>query len=274
MLSQMAPVAIVAFGLTVVLVMGDFDLSVVGMIGLSSAVVVTLMADDDVPVVAALLIAVVLAIGMGLINGALIAGIGASSFIITLASGQVFDGLELQVTGGETIFEGIPQAYLDIANHNLLGLDMAVWVALAAFGVLYLLLDHSQLGRWMYAIGGNPEAARLSGIAVKRTRVVGFVVVALCATVAAVLLTGQAGAYSNEVGSSFFLPTYAAVFLGAAVFRPGQFNLVGTLVGALLLEVMESGLIMLSLSNAVVLMVQGAILAAAVLLSTLQRRAA
>jgi ribose/xylose/arabinose/galactoside ABC-type transport system permease subunit len=126
----------------------------------------------------------------------------------------------------------------------------------------------------MYAIGGNQEAARLSGIAVKRIRTLGFIIVALCSMVAAIILTSRAGAYSNEVGTSFFLPTYAAVFLGAAVFKPGTFNLPGTLIGALFLEVISNGLTLLSLSNAIVLIVQGSILAGAVLLATLERRAA
>jgi ribose transport system permease protein len=274
LLAQMAPVAIVAFGLTVVLVMGDFDLSIVGIIGLSSAVIISLMSKSDVPMGLALVIGIVLAIAMGLLNGGLIAGIGASSFIITLAAGQVFSGVELEITGGQTIFDNIPQAYLNIATTDILGLASAVWIMLAVFVIIYLLLNQTQLGRYMYAIGGNAEAARLSGISVKRVRTLGFIITALCSMVAAVILTSRAGAYSNEVGTSFFLPTYAAVFLGAAVLRPGTFNLLGTLIGAVFLEVISNGLTLLSLSNAIVLIVQGAILAGAVLLATLQRRAA
>ena len=274
LVAQMAPVAIVAFGLTVVLVMGDFDLSIVGMIGLSSAVIISLMAKSDVPMGLALVIGILLAIAMGVLNGGLIAGIGASSFIITLAAGQVFSGIELEITNGQTIFDNIPQAYLNIATTDILGVASAVWIMLAVFVIIYLLLNQTQLGRYMYAIGGNPEAARLSGISVKRIRTLGFILTALCSMVAAVILTSRAGAYSNEVGTSFFLPTYAAVFLGAAVLRPGTFNLPGTLIGALFLEVISNGLTLLSLSNAVVLIVQGAILAGAVLLATVQRRAA
>jgi ribose transport system permease protein len=272
LLAQMAPVAIVAFGLNVVLVMNDFDLSVVGIIGLSSAIVVSLMAKSDVPLVLALLIGVALSVALGMLNGTMIAAFGASSFVVTLATGQIFSGIELEITNGQTIFNNIPQGFLDLATTQILGLDSAVWIALAAFIIIYLLLDYSQLGRAMYAIGGNPEAARLSGIAVKRIRTIGFVLVALCTFVAAMVLASRAGAYSNEIGTSFFLPTYAAVFLGAAVLRPGTFNVPGTLLGALFLEVISNGLTLLQLTNAVVLIVQGVILAAAVLLSTLQRR--
>jgi len=274
LLAQMAPVAIVAFGLTVVLVMGDFDLSIVGIIGLSSAVIVSLMSKSDVAWPLALIIGVLLAIAMGVLNGGLIAGIGASSFIITLAAGQVFSGVELEITGGQTIFDNIPTAFLNIATTNILGLSSAVWIMVAVFVIIYLLLNLTQLGRYMYAIGGNQEAARLSGISVKRIRTLGFIITALCSMVAAVILSSRAGAYSNEIGTSFFLPTYAAVFLGAAVLKPGTFNLGGTLIGALFLEVISNGLTLMSLSNAVVLIVQGAILAGAVLLATLQRRAA
>jgi ribose transport system permease protein len=271
-LAEMAPVAVVSFGLTVVLIMGDFDLSIVGMIGLADAVVVSLVAKSGVPVVVALIAGLGLAVVVGGFNGTLVARFGASSFIVTLAIGQVLTGIELQITDGQTIFQGIPQGFLNIATGTpILGIQNAVWIALAVFVALYLLLDHTALGRYMYAIGGNQEAARLSGIRIRWWRVLGFVIVSASCVLSSVLLAGQASAYSHDLGSTFFLPTYAAVFLGAAVIRPGTFTIVGTLIGTVFLEVVSNGLTILSLDTSVVSIVQGTLLAVAVILSTLQR---
>jgi ribose transport system permease protein len=271
-LTQWAPVAIMAYGATVLRVMDDFDLSLVGVIALTSGVMITLMAHSGVPVILALLIVFLLAIALGAVNGFLTAGLGVSSFVITLASGQVFTGIGLMVTGGETIYSGIPAGFLNISVGKVLGIQGSVWIAIGLFVFFFLMLDYSQIGRYMYAIGGNKEAARLSGIPVRWIRGLGFVIAACCATVTAVILTGQANAYSPELGVSYLLVPYSAVFLGAAVFRPGIPNVPGTLVGALFLQIIQTGLTTLRLESAIILVVQGAVLAASVVLSVVLSR--
>jgi ribose transport system permease protein len=271
---QFSPLAIIAFGMTVVLVMGDFDLSVAGMIGFGSALVVWLMSKHGVDYRLAIVAGLLVGIIGGAVNGALVAFAGASSFIITLASGQVFNGLEYQLTNQETLFSGIPNGYVRIGTGSFLGLSNQFFIMLGVLVVLYLLLEQSTLGRFMYAVGGNPEAARLSGVRVRELRALGFMIVGLCAVIGGVLITSQNDAHSPNLGTPFFLPSFASVFLGSAILRPGKFNVLGTLVGAFFLEVISTGLIQLSLSTSVVLLVQGVILAAAVLLSRLGRRAA
>lgn len=272
-LAEMAPVAIVAFGLTAVLVMGDFDLSIVGMIGLGAAIVVSLMAKSGVPVILAIVISFLIAAGIGTVNGTVVAKFGASSFITTLAIGQVLTGINLKLTGGQVIFEGVPGGFDRIAQGTpILGIQNSVWIALGFFVVGYVMLEHTAVGRYMYAIGGNREAARLSGIQVTGIRIAGFVIVAVCSMAAAILLSSTAGAYSFTLGSTYFLPTYAAVFLGAAVLRPGSFSMLGTLIGAVFLEVVSNGLATQSAEPSIVQIVQGGVLAIAVLLSTLEGR--
>ena len=268
---QFSPLAIIGFGLTVVLVMGDFDLSVAGMIGLSSAVVVSLMSRSGVNFWVAILIGLLVGVGGGAVNGVLIAFAGASSFIITLAMGQVFNGLEYLITKQETLFQGIPTGYAKIATGTFLGLSNQFFIMLGVLLILYLLLEQSTIGRFMYALGGNQEAARLSGIRVRELRTVGFMIVGVCAVIAGVLITSQNDSQQPNSGMPFFLPAFASVFLGSAVLRPGRFNVLGTLVGAFFLEVISVGLTELSLSTSVILLVQGVILAGAVLLSRLGR---
>jgi len=271
---QFSPLAIIAFGLTVVLVMGDFDLSVAGMIGLSSAVVVSLMSVNHLGFLLAILIGILVGMAGGAVSGGLVAFAGASSFIITLAMGQVYNGLEYQITNQETIFSGIPKAYANIATGSFLGLSNQFFIMLFVLLVLYLLLEQSTIGRYMYALGGNQEAARLSGIRVRELRTAGFMIIGVCSVIAGVLISSQNDSQSPNSGAPFFLPAFAAVFLGSAVLRPGKFNVLGTLVGAFFLEVISTGLTELSLSTSVILIVQGVILAGAVLLSRIGRKAA
>jgi ribose transport system permease protein len=270
---EFSPLAIIAFGMTVVLVMGDFDLSVAGMVGLGSAVVVWLMSKHGIDYRFAIILGLIVGVAGGALNGLLVAFAGASSFIITLAFGQVFNGLEYSITKQQTLFSGIPNAYQRIATGSFLGLSNQFFIMLGVLLILYMLLEQSTLGRFMYALGGNPEAARLSGIRVRELRTLGFMIVGLTAVIAGVLITSQNDSQSPNSGLPFFLPGFASVFLGSAVLRPGRFNLLGTLVGALFLQVMSTGLTELSLSTSVILLVQGVILAGAVLLSRLGRKA-
>jgi ribose transport system permease protein len=274
-LTAAAPALIVAAGLTVPLVMQDFDLSFGSMIGLAGGAAVVMMVDNDAAWPVAILVALALGLGAGLANGYLIAFLGGSSFIITLAMGTVLTGLEFMFTDQKTIFSGVAQGYIDIGQGEaLLGLNNQIWIAAVIAIVLWLLLDQSELGRYMYAIGGNPEAARLSGVRTRQIRLIGFVIVALTATIVGILLTSQAASSVPNTGVPYLLPAFAAVFLGSAVFRPGEFNIPGTVVGVLFLGVIQTGLTMLQLETFVINLVQGAILIVAVLVSRLGQRAA
>jgi ribose transport system permease protein len=123
----------------------------------------------------------------------------------------------------------------------------------------------------MYAIGGNPEAARLSGIRVKMLRAMGFSIVGIAAAIAAILINSEAAAANPDTGVGLLLPAYAAAFLGSSMFRVGVFTPIGTALGALYLQIVGTGLTILNLSGPVVEMIQGGILVAAVLVSRLTR---
>jgi len=273
-LTLAAPSLIMAVGLTVVLVMQDFDLSFGGMIGLAGGAAVAFMVTNGWPWGIAVIAILLLGALAGVISGFMVAGLGGSSFIITLAMGTVLTGVEYALSSQDTVYSGFPQGYVDIASKELLGLSNQIWIA-AVIGIgLWILLDRSEIGRYMYAIGGNSEAARLSGVRVVPLRILGFVIVGVSASVVGILITSVAGSYSPNGGTSYLLPAFAAVFLGAAVFRPGEFNIPGTMVGVLFLGVIQTGLIMLDFETYVVNLVQGSILIGAVLISRLGERSA
>jgi ribose transport system permease protein len=271
MLRDFSPLAIAAFGMTMVLVMADFDLSVGAMIGLGGTTAIVLMSRSDVDFVLAIVLTLGLAVAVGLANGLAVAYAGASSFVITLAMGTVLQGVEYQISAQQSVFQGVPEAYKSLANASLFGLSSQVYVAFAVFAVLYVLLERSEIGRYMYAVGGNREAARLAGLRVRQLRVLGFVVGSMCAAIAGMLLTSQAGQSTPDLGLPYLLPVFAAVFLGSTAVKVGKFNIVGTLVGAVFLQVISTGLILLELKPAYINIVQGAILAGAVLLARLGR---
>jgi len=205
-------------------------------------------------------------------NGFMVAFLGGSSFIITLAMGTVLTGVEFGLTSQDTVYSGFPSAFTKIAGGEFLGLSNLIWIAAVVAVIIWVLLERTEVGRYMYAIGGNAEAARLSGVRVRYLRLVGFVIVALAAAVVGLLLTSQSASYAPSLGISYLLPAFAAVFLGAAVFRPGEFNVLGTVIGVLFLGVIQTGLTMLNLETYLINLVQGGILITAVLVSRLGQR--
>jgi ribose transport system permease protein len=271
-LTLAAPSLILAVGLTVVLVMQDFDLSFGAMIGLAGGAATSFMVSNGWPMVLALIVVLGIGVLAGLLNGFMVAYLGGSSFIITLAMGTVLTGVEYALSHQNTVYSGFPQAYVDIASKDFLGLSNQIWIAAVIGALIWVLLDRTEIGRYMYAIGGNPEAARLSGVRVLPLRVLGFVIVGVTAAVVGILLTSVSGSYAPNGGTAYLLPAFAAVFLGAAVFRPGEFNVPGTIVGVIFLGVIQTGLIMLDFQTYVINLVQGGILISAVLISRLGER--
>jgi ribose transport system permease protein len=267
-----APQIIIALGLTVVLIMRDFDLSIGSMVGLADGAAVSLMVTHGVPWQVALVIGLVLGVAAGLVNGFLVAVLRGNSFIMTLAMATILTGVEFAFTSQAVVFAGVDPGYVKIAASTTLGLNNQVWYALGVAVLLWILLDTTETGRFMYAIGGNPEAARLSGISTRALRVAGFVVVGFTAALVGILMSSSGAGYTPNPGQYLLLPAYAGAFLGAACFKPGEFNVPGTIVGVIFLGTIQTGLTLLNLQAYLINLVQGAILILAVLLSTVAAR--
>ena len=273
--SAFVPLLLLSTALTFVLAMGDFDLSFGSMVGLAGATAVALMVNYHQPVWVAMLVALGVGAAVGLFNGYIISYVGASSFVITLAGLVGLKGIEQLWTSNRsiTIPVGDQPFFVDLAR-NVEWWDMRrpVFIAIGIVIVAWMLLDRTEIGRYMYAIGGNAEAARLAGIPVARIRALGFVIVAVLASLVGLLLTAGISGIRLNLGDAFLLDAYAAVFLGAAVFRPGQFSIPGTVVGALFLRVIEVGLLGLQISNAWINIAKGVILIFGVLVSQIMLR--
>jgi len=268
-LRDCAPLLIVSLGVTVVLVMNEYDLSVGGLISLCATLVVVFLSTQyqGVNYVLAIVLTLLIGAGIGAVNGVLVAYVRLPSFILTIAAGTVFTGLSLEIVDSQSVFQGIDPAYTKIANGTFLGFSNVVFIGLVVLLVVHVFLRHTEPGRYMYAIGGNPEAARLSGLRVRLLKSIGFAAVGLGAAIAGILLTSQAGASNPNAGVGFLLPAYAAAFLGSSMFRAALFTPLGTALGALYLQIIGTGLTILNLSGPLVQIIQGSILVAAILVS-------
>lgn len=272
-LRDSVPLMIVALGITAVLAMNDYDLSVGGLISLCATAVIVLMSAEWVGMHWGLAIIATVALGglLGLLNGIFIAYIGLPSFILTIASGTIFAGLALEIVDSRSVYLGIPESFGELAGGTFLGFSNQVFIGIGVVVLAHLFMRHTEHGRYMYAIGGNPEAARLAGVRVRRLRAGGFVLVGVAAAMAGILINSGAGAANPNTGIGLLLPAYAAAFLGSSMFRVGVFTPVGTALGALYLQIIGTGLTIMNLAGPIVQMIQGSILIAAVLVSRVTR---
>ncbi|MFE3186698.1 substrate-binding domain-containing protein [Streptomyces violascens] len=268
---QAAVTAILAFGVTFVIVSAGIDLSVGSVAALSATVLAWSATSEGVPVWLAVLMAVATGIACGLVNGVLVSYGKLPPFIATLAMLSVGRGLSLVIS------QGSPIAFPDSVSvlGNTLGgrLPVPVLVMIAAGLVTALVLSRTYIGRSMYAIGGNEEAARLSGLRVKRQKLVIYALSGLFAAVAGIVLASRLVSAQPQAAQGYELDAIAAVVIGGASLSGGVGKASGTLIGALILAVLRNGLNLLSVSAFWQQVVIGVVIALAVLLDTLRRKA-
>jgi ribose transport system permease protein len=264
-LQENAPLLVVSVGMTFVMLVGGFDLSVGGMLALSS-VMLAWMITGGVPIVLAMVIAVIGAGLIGLvINGMLVAKVGLSFFVVTLGTASLFRGFALVKTKGET--QGLYDETLikTIGSDTILGIPILALIALTVVAVGLVVLRFTGFGRQIYAIGGNSEAARLAGINVTAVRATAYGIAAGCAGLAGVLTTCRLTSAAPDVATGIELTAAAAVLLGGTSLMGGSGGLFGTLLGVLFLGVLSNGLTMAGISSFWQGVVTGAVLVLAVL---------
>ncbi|MBO2450982.1 substrate-binding domain-containing protein [Actinomadura barringtoniae] len=269
---QAAVVAILAFGVTFVIVTGGIDLSVGAVAALSAVVLAWTASDGGVPWPIALILAIVVGIAAGLVNGALITYGKLPPFIATLAMLGVARGLALVISDGSPI--GLPDAVTHLGDTIGEYLPVPVIVMIVMGLLTALILARTYSGRAMYAIGGNEEAARLSGIKVSRQKLVTYALSGAFAAVAGIVLASRLASAQPQAASGYELDAIAAVVIGGASLSGGKGKAFGTLIGALILAVLRNGLNLLSVNAFWQQVVIGVVIALAVLLDTLRRRGA
>ena len=255
---------ILAIAVLVPLIIGEFDLSVGANLGLGAILVVGLSAFYGLPFWASILVSIVACSIIGLINGLLITRLGVNSFVTTLGIQTALTGCVLWFTGGNVIYENVPPELVAIGSGSVFGIPIPVLVMVVIAIVMYYMLNQTPVGRYLYALGGSKEASRLSGLNVRGLTLFAFVLAGLLAGIAGVVLSAKLGSGNPTVGASFLLPGFAAVFLGATAFRPGTFNVLGTIFAVFVIATGIYGLNLLGVPFFVEPIFTGLVLVAAV----------
>ncbi|MDO0824311.1 ABC transporter permease subunit [Desulfosporosinus nitroreducens] len=269
-LRQVSINALIAYGMTFVILTGGIDLSVGSIIALSSAFAAGMMASGTNSWLA-IGIGVLSGTLMGTVNGVVIARGKVAPFIATLATMTIFRGLTLVYTEGKPI-TGLPDAFGMIGRGYLLEIPMPVIWMLAAFGVLYVILKFTSFGRHVFALGGNEEATRLSGINTNRVKILVYSISGLMASLSGIILTSRLNSAQPTAGTSYELDAIAAVVLGGTSLSGGKGWIVGTLIGAMIIGILDNGLNLLNVSSFYQQVVKGGVILLAVLLDRSKRK--
>lgn len=277
---QVSMLAVTAYAMTIVMAMGDYDLSVGSMASLAGIVAAVTFKEFDA---AGLALVAALVVGFlgGALNGFLVSYLGILPFVATLGTLTVFSGLAFLLAGGKTIFgSDIPASFGAFARSGIpvwkqgeaiIAIPNLTVVAAVTFLAVWFLLQKMVFGRHLYAMGGNSEAARLAGIAVKRTRLIAFALSGLAASVAGLMYMSRVASANPTQGSGLMLDAIAAVFLGMTMSANGEPRVLNTLAGVLFLGVLSNGLTQLSMDSYVRDILVGSIIIAAVAVSGLEK---
>jgi ribose transport system permease protein len=268
-LQQSSINACIAIGMTLVIISGGIDLSVGPVAALAAVLSATLlMAGYPVPVV----ILTALAIGLvsGMINGALIAYAGLQPFIVTLGTLSIFRAFALIYTGGNPVL-GLPNDFRQIFSSYVIGLPVPVILVGVLAIAATVLLKKTPLGEYILAVGGNEEAARVSGVPIERTKVVTYMMSGGLASLAAIILIARLGAAEPTLGNLWELEAIAASAIGGASLMGGKGSIFGTILGAIVLGAMRNGLTLLNVQAFYQLLATGIIIILAMLVDRLAR---
>jgi ribose transport system permease protein len=270
-LTGQAIVAIMAMGVVVSLSAGAFDLAVGVNMGFSSIVGAWAMAHWHWSIPAAIALAILTSTGVGCVNAFLVSVVKIDTFIATIGVTSVLGGLVIAVPDNQDIV-GLPLGFQDLALNRFLGLEYPVWVMLIVALVLWYLLEYTPFGRYLYATGGSPEAARLAGLRTRWMVALSLIITGACTGIAGVLLTAQIGGSSPGLGPPYLFPVFAAAFLGSTQVKVGRFNIWGTVLAVFVLATGIKGLQLAGAPFWISDVFNGTALLIAVALSRIERR--
>lgn len=261
LLAQNAPIGIMACGGTLVIIAGGFDLSVGAIYGLAGVIAAKMAASGD-PVLA-LVVGVLAGLLLGLLNGSLVSLFSINSFIATLATGYIFRGVATIVTGGFLI--GVNKhAFGQLGKAELLGVKLSVFIFAALAILTSLFLTRTRYGRYIFAAGGNAEAARLSGVRVELVRTLTFTFSGACAGLAGIIAASRVSSGQADAGSGLELAVIAAIVIGGTSILGGEGAIWRSILGVMLIAMIGNGFNILNIDPFYEPIVQGAIILIAV----------
>lgn len=268
---QSALTAIIASGLTIVLVVGEFDLSLGYVASLAGVLVTGLVVKQHLPLWLSIIISLAAGAFVGAINGLVITKARVNAVVATLGVGTIVVGLSFGYTAGSPIV-AVPESFTTLALGSIFGLPNPVWLMIVVLTLLWIVLNRTPLGQRIQAVGGNLNAARLAGIRTDRIKVYSFIIAGGLAALTGVMLASSLGSGTVSAADSYLLDSFAAVFLGSATFRDGEFHIIGTLIGVLVVNIGFNGLSQVGTPTFWQFIFKGGILVLAVALSTIARK--
>jgi ribose transport system permease protein len=254
--------AIIAVGMTYMILTGGIDLSVGSVMALAGTLAAGLMVGG-LNAVLALIVAILVGLAFGAANGFFVAFAGMPSIIVTLATMGIARGLALIYTGGYPV-DGLPSWVGFFGNGHVFEVQTPIIIMLIVYAIAWVLLGLVPFGRYVYAIGSNETATRLSGVRVRRAKLLVYAISGLTSAIAAIVLTSRLMSGQPNAGVGFKLDAIAAVVLGGTSIAGGRGSVIGTLLGALLLGVLNNGLNMVGVNPYVQTVVKGAIILRAI----------
>ncbi|MBG6159885.1 ribose transport system permease protein [Labrenzia sp. EL_208] len=260
---QVSIVALIAIGSTIVIITAGIDLSAGSMVALLTMILAEMLKFMGLPLPVAILLVLGCGLALGLTNGVLTAYLRIPSFITTLAGLIAFRGLALLFNNGSPIFSLDPNLE-PLFYGSLLGIPLPFYYLVFFYGLAAVVMNYSKLGREIYAIGGNPSAAALSGINVRRVQTYAFAIAGFMTAIGAVLMSARLNSGSPNYGQTLELQAIAAAVVGGASLAGGRGNVLATLIGSLTIVVVQNALNLNAVPTSVQNIVLGMIILAAV----------
>lgn len=267
-LRQVSIVGILAVGMTFVILIGGIDLSVGSVMALTGTMMAGMMINFSLPPILAILIGIAIGVLIGYITGSLVAYARIPAIIVTLAMMEIARGAGLLYTGGYPL-SGLPGNFSVIGRGYVFGIiPVPVLIMAVVFLIAYIILNHLPFGRYIYAIGGNEEAVRLSGVKVKKYKIMVYVISGITASISGMILVSRLMSGQPNAGEGYELSAIAAVVLGGTSIAGGRGHIGGTLLGALLMGVLSNGLNLMGVSSYVQMVLTGIIIIGAIYFSS------
>lgn len=241
-LDSMVIVSILAIAETLIIIMGEYDLSIGFVVGLLHILTIGLIVKQNVPWPLAILLVLITGTVIGLANGILVYFFRINSFIATLGTGTIAYGLSNWYTNGQQLFGSLPKGFTSIYSAKLIGIPVAAVYMLIITTLAWFVLEYTKVGRQLYALGANRRAAELTGISSRKIVLGTYVVGGLIVAIAAIILASRLRTGSVSTGPDYLLPIFVGAILGSTTINPGRPNAWGTIVAVLLLGIGISGL--------------------------------
>lgn len=263
-LTQLSVNAVIAAGMTFVILTGGIDLSVGSIVAVCGAIA-AMISKSSGSVFTGVLVALIVGALIGLINGIIISKGKIQAFIATLGTMTIFRGVTYVYTNGTPV-SGLGQGFMVLGNDKIIGIPIPVIAMILIFAAGYYILNQIRYGRYVYALGGNEDSARLSGINTQRIKTFVYMISGIMAAIGGIIVTSRIGSASPNAGTGFELDAIAAVVLGGTSLAGGEGSIIGTIIGAMIIGVLNNGLNLMNVSPFYQSIVKGLVILFAVMI--------